>query len=170
MALPEITRRFFAVHGPATREEVTRWWGSSPVAAGRMIKELGEELVPVDGGGVPAWMAAADVGDVVGARPSDVVRLVPAFDHYVVAATGHAAELMPGSFRDPVYRPQGWLSPVLLVGGRMEGVWSQQAKGCRLDVHIEPFIELRPKIRRVVEDEAERLAAFAGADLELTWG
>ncbi len=170
MALPEITRRFFAVHGPATRHELARWWGSAPAAAGRMIKELGEELVPVDVGGVPAWMAAAAVGDVVGARPSDVVRLVPAFDHYVVAATGHAAELMPGPFRDRVYRPQGWLSPVVLVGGRMEGVWNQQAKGRRLGVHIEPFTELRPKIRRVVENEAERLAAFAGADLDLTWG
>ena len=43
-----------------------------------MIKELGEELVPVDVAGVPAWMTGAEVGDVIGARPSDVVRLVPA--------------------------------------------------------------------------------------------
>ena len=51
----------------------------------------------------------------------------------------------------------------------MEGVWSQQARGRRLGVHIEPFRELRPRIRRVVEDEAERLAALAGANLVLTW-
>ena len=54
--------------------------------------------------------------------------------------------------------------------GAAERVWSQQARGRRLGVHIEPFRELRPRIRRVVEDEAERLAAFAGANLALTWG
>jgi DNA glycosylase AlkZ-like len=38
-----------------------------------------------------------------------------------------------------VYRSQGWLSPVLLVDGRMEGVWRHERKGGRLIVDIEPF-------------------------------
>lgn len=49
------------------------------------------------------------------------MRLLPAFDPYVVAASCHAASLLPGDLRHRVYRPQGWLSPVLLVNGRMEG-------------------------------------------------
>src|SRR6266540_408606 len=40
-------------------------------------------------------------------------------DQDVVAATRHAEQLMPGPFKDRVYRPQGWLSPVLLARGRM---------------------------------------------------
>ena len=42
-----------------------------------------------------------------------MVRLLPAFDQYVICATLQAERLMPGPFKDRVYRPQGWLSPVL---------------------------------------------------------
>lgn len=168
-ALPEITRRFFAAHGPATREGFARWWGVSPASAGRLVEALGDELAAVDVEGVAAWMRAGDVAEAQGAKPSGGVRLLPAFDHYVVAATAHAAALLPGDFRDRVYRPQGWLSPVLLVGGRLDGVWSKTTKGGRLAVQVEPFVALPAGTRRAVEDEAERLAGFAGAVLDLTW-
>jgi hypothetical protein len=99
-----------------------------------------------------------------------VVRLLPAFDQYVITATLQAERLMPGPFKDRVYRPQGWLSPVLLVGGRMDGTWRQERKGRRLLVTIEPFAGPLPaRARRAAEAEAERLAAFAGGELELTW-
>jgi hypothetical protein len=101
------------------------------------------------------------------AAPS--VRLLPAFDQYVVAATRHAEQLMPGPFKDRVYRPQGWLSPVLLAGGRMLGTWRQEPKGRRLMVTIEPFAKLPAAVRRRAEHEAERLATWTGATLELAW-
>jgi hypothetical protein len=31
--------------------------------------------------------------------------------------------VLPGALKGHVYRPQGWLSPVVLVDGRMEDVW-----------------------------------------------
>jgi len=49
-----------------------------------------------------------------------VVRLLPAFDHYVVAAPRDREAVLPEALKSQVYRPQGWLSPVLLVDGRME--------------------------------------------------
>jgi hypothetical protein len=87
----------------------------------------------------------------------------------VVTATLQAERLMPGPFKARVYRPQGWLSPVLLVGGRMDGVWRQEPKGGRLLVTIEPFTDPPAWARRAAEAEAERLAAWAGARLELRW-
>ena len=99
-----------------------------------------------------------------------MVRLLPAFDQYVVTATRQAERLMPGPYKARVYRPQGWLSPVLLVGGRMEGVWRQEVTGRRVRVTVEPFTGSLPaRARRDAEAEAERLAALAGGQLELTW-
>jgi hypothetical protein len=99
-----------------------------------------------------------------------VVRLLPAFDQYVITATLQAERLMPGPFKDRVYRPQGWLSPVLLVGGRMDGTWRQERKGRRQLVVIEPFAGRLPAwARRAAEAEAERLTAFTGGELELSW-
>jgi len=56
-------------------------------------------------------------------------------------ATRHAANLLPGSFKERVYRSQGWLSPVVLVDGRMDGVWRHKRNGDRLVVEVEPFAD-----------------------------
>src|SRR6266536_1832765 len=90
-------------------------------------------------------------------------------DRRGVAATRHAEQLMPGPFKDRVYRPQGWLSPVLLARGRMLGTWRQDLKGRRLQVTIEPFAKLPTTVRRQAEHEAERLATWTGATLDLAW-
>jgi hypothetical protein len=175
-AMAEVTRRFLAASGPVTREDFARWWGDPRPAQGRrLIERLGDEVARVEVEGAQAYALAADLdglakaggrGKAAGPR---TVRLLPAFDQYVVTATLQAEQLMPGPFKARVYRPQGWLSPVLLVGGRMDGVWRQEAKGKRLQVTIEPFVEPPAWARRAAEAEAERLAAWAGGGLELRW-
>jgi uncharacterized protein YcaQ len=168
-ALREIARRYLGVHGPATRDDLARWWAMTPAAAGRVLRALGDEAVEADVEGAPMWMLAADAEEATAAPPPDGVRLVPAFDQYVIAATRHAERLMPGSYRDRVYRPQGWLSAVLLVGGRMDGIWRHERKGRRVEVTIEPFGRLAKPVRAAAEAEAERLAAFLGGEPALTW-
>ena len=172
-AMDAVTRRFLAASGPVTREDFARWWGiPSPARAARLLERLGEEVARVEVEGRAAYALAADLAGLAAAGPGGprTVRLLPAFDQYVVTATRQAERLMPGPFKARVYRPQGWLSPVLLVGGRMEGVWRQEARGRRLVVTIEPFAGPPPaRVRRAAEAEAERLAAFSGAELELGW-
>jgi hypothetical protein len=176
-AVDEVTRRFLAASGPVTREDFARWWGvPSPAQGGKLLERLGDEVAKVEVDGAAAYALAADVPALAAAGGrgraggSRTVRLLPAFDQYVVTATVHAERLLPGPFKARVYRPQGWLSPVLLVGGRMEGVWRQETKGRRVQVIIEPFAGPLPAwARRAAEAEAERLAAFAGGQLELGW-
>jgi uncharacterized protein YcaQ len=169
-ALLEVIRRHLAASGPVTREDVARWWGvPSPAQVQKRIERLGDEVTVVDVDGTRAYLLAADLAGLGGAAASRSVRLLPAFDQYVVTATRQADHLLPGPFKDRIYRPQGWLSPVLLVGGRMDGTWRQEATGGRLRVTIEPFTRLPAWARRGAEAEAERLAAWTGARLELAW-
>jgi hypothetical protein len=97
------------------------------------------------------------------------VRLLPGFDQYVVASSCHTEHLLPGDFRSRVFRPQGWISPVLLVNGRINGTWRHEIKGSRVEVVIEPFVKTPVWARRAAKQEAERLAAFLGGTLSLTW-
>jgi hypothetical protein len=175
-AMAEVTRRFLAASGPVTREDFARWWGiPSPARGARLLQRLGDEVARVEVEGTAAFVLAADLPGLAaaaagtGSAGSGTVRLLPAFDQYVVTATLQAGHLMPGPFKARVYRPQGWLSPVLLVGGRMDGTWRQEARGRRLLVTIEPFADPPGPVRRAAEAEAERLAAFTGGQLELTW-
>jgi DNA glycosylase AlkZ-like len=170
-AMAEVTRRFLAASGPVTREDFARWWGiPSPARGARLLEALGEQVARVEVEGTAAYVLAADLPGLAEAGGSRAVRLLPAFDQYVITATLQAEHLMPGPFKARVYRPQGWLSPVLLVGGRMDGTWRQEANGRRLLVTIEPFTGPPPAwARRAAEAEAERLAALTGGRLELTW-
>ena len=168
-ALAEATRRFLGAHGPATREDLARWWAASPAAAARMLAALGDEVAPVEVDGEAAWALGEEVAGLEAATGSRTVRLLPAFDQYVIGSTLHAARLLPGDFKDRVHRPQGWVSPVLLVDGRMDGVWRHERSGRRLTVTIEPFVAVPAWARRGAAQEAERLAAYLGGNLELVW-
>jgi hypothetical protein len=169
-ATAAITRRFLAAYGPATYHDLARWWSGAGIATARQwIASLGEEVCPVDLEGAQAWMLAADAREVRDLPPGRSVRLLPGFDQYVVAASCHAERLLPGDFRSRVYRPQGWISPVLLVNGRMEGTWRHEIKGSRVEVVIEPFVKAPIWVRRAAGQEAERLAAFLGCTLVLAW-
>ena len=134
-----------------------------------LMANLGGEIAEVDVEGTKAWMLAHNVSRASKATASRSVRLLPAFDQYVVAASLHARHLLPGDFKKAIYRPQGWISPVLLVDGRMDGVWRHAKKGKRIEVRIEPFVKLPVWARHAAEEEAERLAEFLGGSLELTW-
>ena len=78
-------------------------------------------------------------------------------------------EINGKDLRHRIYRPQGWISPVLLVNGRMEGVWRHEIKGSCVEVAIEPFVNAPQWVRRAAAQEAERLAAFLGCSLKFAW-
>lgn len=169
-ATAAIARRYLAAYGPATYQDLARWWNGGGVAVARQwISSLGDEVCPVELDGAKAWMLAADAREIRELPPSRSVRLLPAFDQYVVGASLHAEHLLPGDLRPRVYRPQGWISPVLLVNGRMEGTWRHEIKGNRVEVVIEPFVKAPIWVRRAAGQEAERLAAFLGCSLSLAW-
>jgi hypothetical protein len=166
-----VVRTYLHAYGPAPREQFQRWFGmSSPAEAGRWITALGDEVVEVDVEGDRGWMLAADVDEAAAAAPAGVVRLLGGFDHYVVAAPRDADAVLAPAGRERVYRPQGWLSPVLLVDGRIVGVWSHELKSRRLRVVLEPFGRVSADVKAGAEAEAERLAAFIGGELRLAWG
>lgn len=170
-ALARVVRRYLSVYGPASREDFARWFGMPSAAqAGREIKALGDAAEVILDDGTTGWMQAADVPPAGAARPQGTVALLPGFDQYVVGAPRGADAVLVEEHRGRVYRPQGWLSPVLLADGRIEGVWSHEHKRGRLTVRIEPFADPGTATRAGAEAEAARLAAYLGAgDLEVSW-
>jgi hypothetical protein len=169
-ALGSLTRRFLAANAPATREDYARWWGVTPAKAGSRILDLGGEVEEVSVEGEARWMLAGASAEAAACEPAGVVRLVPMFDQYTVGASLHADALLPApELRARVYRPQGWLTAVVLVDGRMEGVWRFERRGRRLSIEVEPFRKLGRAVRSAVEAEAERIGAFLGGELALAW-
>jgi hypothetical protein len=65
--------------------------------------------------------------------------------------------------RADVYRPQWWLSPVLLVDGVIAGTWSVNGKGRGTEIVVEPFEPLSAAVAQRAESEVERLTAIVAA-------
>lgn len=165
----DMARRFLAVNAPATTEDYARWRGIPPAQARTQLKNLGDDVCQVTLDGEPYWLLRADLPALQAAEPPEVARLIPAFDQYVIGATLQVEKLTPGPFKERIYRPQGWISAVLLVDGRMEGIWKFEQKGKRLLVEITPFRDQPEWVRPQVEAEAASLAAYLGGELDLKW-
>jgi hypothetical protein len=163
----DLTRRFLAAYAPATRVDYSRWSGAPLAHADEMLRSLGPGLTEINLAGAQAWVLTEDLDELLAADRSGSVRLLPAFDQYVIAASPHVQNLLFGGHRKDIFRPQGWISPVLLVDGRMDGIWSHQRNGRRLSVQIRPFVRMTRRVRDAVEVEAQRLAKFLDGELDL---
>jgi hypothetical protein len=169
LARLEVARRYLHAYGPSTAAAFGRWRGVSAAEARRTFTALGESAQTVDLDAVPAWALTDDLPAMRSSQPTRSVRLLPAFDQYVIGAPRDAAAVLHPALKARVYRSQGWISPVLLVDGQMRGVWRHARTGARLVVDIEPFTDQPVWVRRAAEREAERLAAFLGGRLEFRW-
>jgi hypothetical protein len=168
-AVAEVVRRYLDAYGPASVDDLAGWSALDRPVLRRATADLGDELVEVDTEGHRGWLTRQGAAGVSGTRPSDVVRLLPGFDPYVVGALKQIAHLLPGPYRDRVSRTSGWISPVLVAGGTIVGTWTQEIRGGELRVAVEPFDALPRAVRTAAETEAERWADFAGLALALTW-
>jgi hypothetical protein len=163
-AMEAIVLRALAVHGPLTQDELTRWWMGNSTAAKQAVKRLGERVATVSVEGEPRLVRREDVEGLQNAETgagAGVVRLLPAFDPYVIAATRHSDHLTLGdaSRAKAIYRPQGWLTPVVACDGRFAGTWSYERKGDALRVEVAWFGDAAPYAAGL-EAETERLRAF----------
>ncbi|MGN9912431.1 winged helix DNA-binding domain-containing protein [Phytohabitans sp. LJ34] len=133
-AIDTLTLAYLGTYGPSTADEFSRWFDLKPALAKKSFARLADQLVEVDGGALVAELA----GEVAKKRPLSV-RLLPAFDPYTVASLRQADRVVTGPNKAKVSRPQGWISPVLVVDGRIEGVWEGDT--------VTPFAPLERSVR-----------------------
>jgi hypothetical protein len=163
----ELVRRYLSAYGPATADDLGRWLGWRGAAPTRLLREVEDELAEVELDGAPAWLLISDLDALKKATAPRSVRLVPAFDPYVVGF--RPRDLLVDSENAPrIFRPQAWFSPVVLVNGRAAGIWERERRGRRLEIRIEPFAPLGAATRRSLMEEAERLGEFLDAPAELS--
>ncbi|TAJ99082.1 MAG: winged helix DNA-binding domain-containing protein [Chloroflexota bacterium] len=170
-SLARLVERYLAVYGPATLGELLRWWGMSVVAVMKpVIASLGEAVTVVEVGGVRAYARTADLGALESTQPtSGEVRLLGGFDPLIVGA-GLREQLIPAPHLKRVSRTAGWISPVVLVDGRVAGVWDSVRAGDRLTITVDAFEPLRPAVIPGVHAAAERVAAAYGAAATVRFG
>jgi Winged helix DNA-binding domain len=167
-AWKQIVRGYLKTYGPASRDEFARWWGMQPAPAGRILAASADELVEVSVEGQPMWLLGEDLAGLQDASTRDSVRLLPAFDVYVIGNRPRAS-LVEAEFEERVFRQAGWVSPVVAVDGMAAGVWSYELERGALRVEVEPFRPLSETTKARIADEAELLGQFFDSEPHLSY-
>lgn len=165
-ALVEMARRYVHAYGPANKEDFAYWWGNWSGVGVAAWAGLRDDLVPVSVEGWRAHLLRSDL-DAMATPPRlrNRVQLLPNFDPYLL---GHRQRdhLFDREHRSKVSRTAGWISPVLLVDGRVEAVWSYALKKKRLAVEIHPFDGLKRAVVAEAKERAESIAKAMDVKLE----
>lgn len=160
----ELLRRYLRAHGPATVADFALWAYLKAADAREIWARLEDKLSPVTVDGRLGWMLREDLAALQRADlDSPNVRLLPFFDSFLLGLKdkGH---LIDAAHYKRVYRPQGWLAPVVLVDGRVVGVWGHERRGRILSVDVEGFRPLSSTVRARIEGEADDLGRFLGVE------
>ena len=150
--------------GPATAHDFSKWSGFRTSDARQVLDGLRAELAQVSVDGAPGWIRRADLKALTCSElDGSAVRLLGAFDSFLLA---HAtkAHLVAPRFYKRVYRPQGWISPVVLRGGTIIGVWSPKSVGKATMLTVELFARARPALRRAIERQDKPVVVGTGVN------
>ena len=162
-------RRFLHAYGPSTQAEFSRWFALAPALTRQLFDAVGQDLAEVEVEGSRRLMLASDLDGPFEAAP-DAVHLLPHYDVFVVGSHPRS-ELIPADSPIVPVSP-GTAAPlaVLLVGGKVAGVWERRPKGKRLLIRVDAYVKLTRKQRSAVEEQAERVAHIMERGCELEFG
>jgi hypothetical protein len=152
---------YLGAHGPASAAAFDQWLcrGASTKASLRSwFAQLGDRLTVVDVEGERLYTRTEDLVDLVHAVPDTTIRLLPAFDQYVLGPGTGDIHIIAAHRRACVSKTAGWISPVVVAGGRVVGTWhvTQDQLG------IELFGEDGDTSPNALNAEVERVASVAG--------
>jgi hypothetical protein len=129
---------YLRAYGPATMERFDAWLirGTSRKALLRgWFAAVDDQVVTVDVEGTSAFLMAKDLDELAATAPTTAVRLLPAFDQYVLGPGTAASEILAPERRGLVSRSAGRISPVVVAGGRIAGVWDRDGS----EISVERF-------------------------------
>jgi hypothetical protein len=165
-ALGRLVERFLHLFPGADLPGIGRWWGSRYTMR-KAIEAAGLDLVSIDVEGTAGLALKSDVKDLSAMKLFTGVRLLPGFDAYVNDLPRRVDALMPVDRHADVHRVAGWVSPVVIVDGRVAGTW-ELASGKRGGITVQPFNRWRGGARQELAAEADRIATFLGRPLPVS--
>jgi len=164
----ELAKRFLTAFGPAMPRDFSKWSGLPTSVTRLVFDELGGSLERVAVDGEPGFVLRGDLAELAASTLDASPTLLPAFDTFLLA---HATKdhLVEPRFYKRVYRNQGWLSPVVIVSGRIVAVWFLEERARTFTVDVRPFRALDSKVRRGIAGEADALGKFLGARCDVEY-
>jgi hypothetical protein len=161
---PYAVSAYLRSYGPATRAHIHYWLGEG-LSAGRArldswLAGMTDRLHAVDVEGETAYVLDEDVDDLLAARPSTAVRLLPGHDQWVLGPGTKDEHVVPAAHRTPVTRRAN----LVLAGGVVSGTWTATAGELRTTW----FAQRGRPPREDLEEQASKVAVLLDRPLTPT--
>lgn len=163
--LAELTRRYFASHGPAQLQDFS-WWSGLTMADGRRgLSMVGSDLRHEVIGDKTYWSAAVPPRSRTRRL---LVHLLPNYDEYLVAYRDRSAALERApDFKQTPFPLGGLLGNVVTVNGQVRGGWWRRRGSGSIVVEVAQLENLTEAERLGLERAGQRLARFAGVTVSI---
>jgi hypothetical protein len=151
--LEHVIRRYLGGFGPATIREIADWAGVPHTKLVPVLEQMSLQHFQDEQGKKLIDLPRAPLPDADTPAP---VRFLPTWD---AALLVHArrSQILPERYRPLVFNTRTPHSvPTFLIDGAVAGTW--RVEGGR--VELKPFEPIPRSLKREVDDEAQRLAAF----------
>ena len=168
-ALRILIRRYLSAYGSADSRDFSKWSGLPASEVRPIWYSLEKDFFAVDMPGRRGFMLREDAKALGNRDPEcGVLRLLPSFDAYML---GHFEKqhLVEAHYYKRVFRDQWWISPAILLDGRVIGTWVTARGKKNAVLSIEPFEKLSKPHRARIEAEVESLARFLQTPYEIKW-
>lgn len=157
---------YLGAHGPASPTSFDQWLSrgaTKKAALTSWFAALVEDgvLTEVEVDGEPLCARTADLDALSAAEPTERVRLLPAFDQYVLGPGTKDHRVIAPARRSLISKAAGWISPVVVAGGRVAGTWATDGS----TLAVELFGESEPVDRSALDAEVAVLERVLGRRL-----
>lgn len=117
-----LVRNYLRAYGPARLQDFSKWSGITMKEARPVWDSLADEMAEVSIEGERNWILRKELDRLKDADLSKpVLRLLGAFDPYLLAHV-KKTHLVGEKHYKKIYREAGWITPVVLVNGRVAGI------------------------------------------------
>jgi len=155
-----LLERYLKAYGPATAKDFAYWSGMPAKEAASVWTSLADRMTEVSLEGQRLFILTEDLKTLRESElPGPVVRLLPYFDVYLLAHAAKDHLIEPRHYKR-VFRKQWWISPVVLLNGKIIGTWARVESKKGTTIKTELFGRVTGPAQLRLEEEVERVTRF----------
>ena len=154
-----VVESYLRAYGPAAIANIRYWQNTGERNVQSWLARLGDRAVEVEIAGERRFVLAEDLDELLAARPTDAVRLLPGSDQWVMGPGTADGRVVPPGRRQLFSRG----AHMVIAGGVVSGTWTLRGDA----VAVDWFQEAGRLPRRGLEKEVERTAEIVARPLRL---
>ena len=156
-AYARLAERYFISHGPATLVDFTWWSGLSAGEAKKGLEAVRKDFSSYTVKDQTYWFRETKAVN----KENEGVFLLPAYDEFIISYKDRSAVLDKEHMSRSISM-NGIFKPVVVVKGRVAGLWKRSIVKDTVKIEIELFSKTSDQLKKRLQKSADEYGAFLG--------